>query len=182
MSQKRGNETTIACRVARRRFTALLASAKDARVVPIRQALSLSERDATERHLQTCQGCATDFRLLALSRAAMDAAAASAPMTPGEDFFKAVRARLHRGEAPTARVDESWAAVLLITARQLIPVMALLLLLIISATFLWSRVLPKPNPALQGRAALPRLYDDPAPSADEALDNFMAIEEKENGD
>jgi hypothetical protein len=180
MSQKTGQEETIACRVVRRRLPALLA-AKDARVVPLHQALSVTERAAAERHLQTCERCAMEYRLLSLSRAAMDGAAAPEPFAPDEDFFKAVRARINRGEASIERGDESWAAALFITARQLIPAMALLLLLIISATFLWSSAPSKGNPSMYGRNALPRLYDDPAPSADDALDSLMAVEEKKNG-
>jgi len=183
MSQKTGREETITCRVVRRRLPALL-TARDARVVPIRQALSVTERAATERHLQTCGHCAMEYRLLSLSRAAMDGAAAPEPIVPDEDFFKAVRARIHRGEASEAsieRADESWATALFVTARQLIPAMALLLLLIISATFLWRSAPQKDNRALESRNALPRLYDDPAPSADDALDSLMAVEEKKNG-
>lgn len=180
MSQKTGNQETIACRVARRRLPALLA-ARDARVVPIHQALSVTQRAATERHLQACERCAMEHRLLSLSRAALDAGAATEVVTPDEDFFKAVRARIHRGEATIERPDESWAAALLITARQLIPVMALLLLLIISATFLWSNAPLKGNSGLTGRNQLPRLFDDATPSADDALDSLMAVEEKKNG-
>ena len=180
MSQR--GEKTIACRVARRRFPALLA-AKAARVVPIRQALGAGERAATERHLETCAGCAAEYRVLALSRAAMDAAAASEPIVPDEDFFKAVRARIHRGQPSMERADESWAALLFVTARQLIPAMALLLLLIIGATFLWRNAPHSQNPPPQdvARKTLPRLYDDPALSTDEALDSLIAIEEKKNG-
>jgi hypothetical protein len=180
MSQKTGQQETIACRVARRRLPAMLGAAKDARVVPIRQALSVTERAATERHLQTCERCGMEYRLLSLSRAAMDAAAAE-PITPDEDFFKAVRARLNRGEAGVERADESWTAALLITARQLIPAMALLLLLIISATLMWSNAPSKSGQPLQGRNLLPRLYDEAAPSADDALDSLMAVEEKKDG-
>jgi hypothetical protein len=182
MSQKTGHEETIACRVVRRRLPALLATAKDARVVPIRQALSVTERAATERHLQTCERCAMEYRLLSLSRATLDAAAAPGPFAPDEDFFKAVRARINRGEAGIERADESWAAALFITARQLIPAMALLLLLIIGATFLWSSAPPKNGLPLESRNnVLPRLYDDAALSADDALDSLMAVEEKKNG-
>ena len=179
MSQKTGQQETIACRVARRQLPALLDVRKDARVVPIRQALSAAERAATERHLQTCERCAMEYRLLSLSRAAMDAAAAE-PITPDEDFFKAVRARLNRGEAIVERADESWAAALLITARQLIPAMALLLLLIIGATFMWRGAPPKDGPQV-GKNILPQLYEDATPSADDALDSLMAVEEKKNG-
>lgn len=181
MSQKTGREEMIACRVVRRRLPALLATAKDARVVLIRQVLSATERAATERHLQTCERCAMEYRLLSLSRATMDAAAAPEPFAPDEDFFKAVRARINRGEASVERVDESWAAALFITARQLIPAMALLLLLIIGATFLWSSAPPTYTPTSVGRNVLPRLNEDPALSADDALDSLMAVEEKKNG-
>src|SRR5512138_3626995 len=113
MIRKRGVEETITCRIARRRLPALLAAAKDAPVVPIRQALSVAERAATERHLETCERCATEHRLFGLSRAAMDAAAAPEPILPDEDFFKSVRARIHRGQPAIERADESWAAALL---------------------------------------------------------------------
>src|SRR6185369_5628435 len=177
MNQRSDREETIRCRVARGRFPALLNATQNARSVPIRQTLSAAERAAAERHLQTCEGCATEYRLLALSRAALDAAATPEPVVPGEDFFKAVRARINRGEAGASsveRAEESWAAALLVTARQLIPVMALLLLLIIGATFLWSSASQKVGPPVQGKNAL---FDDPAPSADDALDSFMAVEE-----
>src|SRR4051812_29270098 len=117
MSQTRGNEAAIACRVVRRRLPALTAIAREARVVPIRSALSPAERAATERHLANCEGCATEYRVLALNRAVLDAAAA-APVVPDEDFFKAVRARLNRSVPAIERADESWATLLLVTARQ----------------------------------------------------------------
>ncbi|MFL6273752.1 MAG: anti-sigma factor family protein [Blastocatellia bacterium] len=180
MSQKMANQETITCRGARRQSPALLA-VKEARVVPIRQALSAAERASIERHLETCEGCAMEYRLLALSRATLDAAAVSDMPAPDEDFFKAVRARLHRGEPAVERADESWTAALFVTARQLIPAMALLLLLIIGATFLWSSAAPKGGQPLQSTNHLPRLFDDPAPSVDDALDSVMAIEEKKNG-
>lgn len=185
MNRQPSREETIRCRVARGRFPALLSADRDARVVPIRQALSAAERAATERHLQTCERCAMEYRLLTLGRTALDVAAAPEPVVPNEDFFKAVRARINRGEAASVnveRVDESWAAALLVTARQLIPAMALLLLLIIGATFMWNSASQKtPVPVQAANTTLPRLFDDPAPSPDDALDSFMAVEEKKNG-
>jgi len=54
-------------------------------------------------------------------------------------FFKALRARIARGPefSPSRRTDESWAAALLVTARQLLPAMAVLLLLMVGATLFW---------------------------------------------
>jgi anti-sigma factor RsiW len=180
MSQKMASLETLACREVRRRLPALLA-AREARVVPIRQALAGAERAATERHLEACERCAMEYRLLSLHRATLDAAAAPEPIAPDEDFFKAVRARINRNEASPERADESWAAALLITARQLIPAMALLLLLIIGATFLWNNAAPHADQRLQGANHLPRLNDDPAPSVDDALESVMTVEEKKNG-
>jgi predicted anti-sigma-YlaC factor YlaD len=161
----------INCRMARKQFSTLLAAERDARVVPINRALN-GERVAAERHLEDCQRCATEYQILALSRATLDAAAAPDPVLPNEDFFKAVRARIHRQEpvmVPVERPDESWAAALFATARQLIPVMAVLLLLIIGATFIWNGAPNRTSQVTQGVASLPRLDEDPA-SPEEALD------------
>lgn len=171
MTEHLTNPDPINCRVARKQFPALLAAERDTRVVPINRTLN-GERAATERHLEDCQRCAMEYRILALSRATLDAAAAPEPIVPTEDFFKAVRARIHRGEpvmVPVERPDESWAAALFATARQLIPVMAVLLLLIIGATFIWSNAPKRPNTPPQGVAQLPRLDEDPV-SSEEALD------------
>ena len=80
---------------------------------------------------------------------------------------------------------ESWATALLATARQLIPVMAVLLLLIIGATYMWSaevaqgtdRVALRPRE----RVMFSDMYDYPAPTRDDVLETLVAAEEKENG-
>lgn len=182
MNDRMGRKPAIACRVARKRFRSLLAqdsAAGGPRVVPIERGAASSERAATEWHLRECQRCAAEYRVLSLGRATLDAAAAPSEITPSEDFFAGVRARILRGERTVSTVDESWAAALLVTARQLIPAMALLLVLIIGATFVWRSVPPAEAPAPQ--ANIPRLFEDPTPTADEALDSLMAAEEKNNG-
>lgn len=184
---KGNNEPTIVCRQARRSFPALI---EGGRVVPIREKLSVTERAATQRHLQTCERCAGEYRLFALSRAAMDQAAVAEVITPDEDFFKALRARIARGpeHANIERVDESWAAALLLTARQLIPAMAMLLLIIIGATLVWNVAESSPNKKPTASNQIPRrerivfndVYDVPAPTADDVLETLVAVEEKEN--
>ena len=184
---KGSNEPTIVCRQARKSFPALI---EGSRVVPIREKLSVTERAATHRHLQTCERCAGEYRLFALGRAAMDQAAAAEVITPGEDFFKALRARIARGpeRAGLERVDESWAAALLLTARQLIPAMAMLLLIIIGATLVWNIPESASNKRPTASNQIPRrerivfndVYDVPAPTADDVLETLVAVEEKEN--
>src|ERR1700741_535483 len=89
---------------------------------------------SVEAHLKQCERCAFEYRLFALQRATLDAAASPEAISPDEQFFTALRARIARGPAtlsPVRRPDESWTAALLLTARQLVPAMAVLLLLII---------------------------------------------------
>ncbi|HEX5735225.1 MAG TPA: zf-HC2 domain-containing protein [Blastocatellia bacterium] len=176
MSEQTG---TINCRETRRRFSALADLS--------RTDLSGTDRAATERHLQTCERCAREHRLFKLGRAALDLAASSEAVRPDNDFYAALRARIARGPAaenlpPVA--NESWAAAVFLTARQLIPAMAVLLLLIIGAT-----LISKSAPAETDRAELrPRervlfnqLYDYPEPTPDDVLETLVAVEEKENG-
>ena len=180
------NEPTIVCRQVRKSFPALI---EGNRVVPIREKLSVTERAAAHRHLQTCERCAREYRLFALSRAAMDQAAAPEVITPGEDFFKALRAKIARGpERIVERIDESWAAALMLTARQLIPAMAMLLLIIIGATFASNIFEKVPSKIPTASNQIPRrerivfndVYDVPAPTADDVLETLVAVEEKEN--
>jgi hypothetical protein len=188
MSKTRGEITTIGCRAARKQFAALIEQTEAPSIASGRAALRTDERAIIEHHVQTCAACAAEYRLLALSRATLDVAAAE-PFAPDQDFFRGLRARLARGESPVTveRADESWAAALLLTARQLLPAMAMLLLLIIGATMVWN----SPRLAGQDGASIasqppPRrdridLFDDPAPIAEDVLDTLVAAEEKKNG-
>lgn len=179
MIDELGREPKIVCRQARKRFAALEETANPGR-------LSVTERAATSRHVQTCSRCALDYRLFALRRAALDAAAAE-PFEPDEDFFRGLRARIARGPELSAlrRLDESWAAALLVTARQLVPAMALLLLFMIGATLLWNR--PAHENSQVGtvrpreRVIFADMYDYPEPTRDDVLETLVAVEEKDNG-
>lgn len=176
------NELKIVCRQARRRFPSLEESAT------AREQLAAGERAAIERHLLDCAKCAREYRVFELSQAALDAAAAMEPMTADDAFIRALRARINRGpgSAPMWQpAAESWAAALLATARQLIPAMAVLLLLIIGATYMSSaevaqgtdRVALRPRE----RVMFSDMYDYPAPTRDDVLETLVAAEEKENG-
>jgi len=121
--------------------------------------------------------------LFALHRATLDAAASAEPVTPNEQFFRALRARIARGPAlsPSRRAEESWTAALLLTARQLVPAMAVLLLLIIGATLLWNQPLSDTSQAAvrpRERVVFSDIYDYPAPTRDDVLETLVAVEEK----
>lgn len=193
-SKRKAEDMTVMCREARRGFAALAGQVEDSRIVPIREKLSVTERAAAERHLQTCAKCAREYRLFTLGRATLDAAATREAIEPDQHFFEALRARIARGEDVMARErqDDSWAAALLLTARQMIPAMAMLLLLIIGATLLWSSAPTQWNSSSSSRGqvadvprreriVMPDLYDYPAPTADDVLETLVAVEEKKNG-
>ena len=91
MSDTMGRETNVVCRQAQKRFAAL-----DGRFVGAAK-LSVADRAATKHHLQTCSRCAVKYRLFALQRATLDAAALQEPITADEHFYKALRARIARG-------------------------------------------------------------------------------------
>lgn len=178
MIDKVNKEPNIVCRQARRRFAALDEDNAAS------MSMSVTDRAATNRHVQTCSRCALEYRLFELQKATLDAAAAE-PIAPDEDFFKALRARIARGPelSSSRRTDESWAAALLVTARQLVPAMAVLLLMMVGATLFWRQ--PPTLETSQSAAVRPRervvfsdMYDYPAPTPDDVLETLVAIEEK----
>jgi len=149
--------------------------------------MNITERAAISHHVQTCLRCSIDYRLFSLQKATLDAAAGE-PFTPDEDFYKGIRARIARGpERSRLRLpDESWAAALLATARQLLPAMAVLLMMMIGATVLWN-TLPWNKPRKietsasvrpRERVMFPDMYDYPEPTQDDVLETLVAIEEK----
>ena len=130
------------------------------------------------QHLAACARCAQEYRLLSLQRTVLDLSAAPETYTPDRDFFVAVRARIARGpEQPAAAPasgEDFWTTSLWSTARQLIPAMAMLLLLMIGATLMWSRNTPNQDPAFEAQ------YGIRGMTADDMLDTLVA-EERING-
>ena len=175
MSDTVGRERPIACREARKRFAELdnRESASDR--------INIAERAAISHHVQTCSRCSVEYRLFALQKVTLDLAAGE-PFSPDEDFFKGVRARIARGPEPIRTPqEESWAAALLVTARQLVPAMAILLLLMLGATLFWNRPHQLETSAAvrpRERVMFPDMYDYPEPTQDDVLETLVAIEEK----
>jgi predicted anti-sigma-YlaC factor YlaD len=163
MSNELNDKMDLSCRQMRKRFALL--------------------DEGVTTHLQTCSRCAFEYRLFALRRATLDAAASPEPVTPDEQFFMALKARIARGPviSPSRPAEESWTAALLLTARQLVPAMAVLLLLIIGATLLWNQPLSETSQAAmrpRERVVFPDIYDYPAPTRDDVLETLVAVEEK----
>ena len=172
----------VRCRFVRRQFSVLFDEAA-------REA-DTAGTAVLKSHLEACPGCGAEYRLYRLGRAALNAAGASETITPQNDFFVALRARIARGPGKQPAVnpigfngDESWAAALLLTARQLIPAMAMLLALIIGATLIWGN--QPQNPGSQAmlpseRIVLGDVYEY-RPTADDVLETLVAVEDRENG-
>lgn len=180
MSNGLNDEMDLSCREVRKRFTLLHESA----TTPGGMKTGGMKRGGVEAHLGTCTRCAFEYRLFALQRATLDEAATAEPVRPDEQFFRALRARIARGPlalSPVRRAEESWTAALLLTARQLVPAMAMLLLLIIGATLLWNQPLSDASQAAvrpRERVVFSDIYDYPAPTRDDVLETLVASEEK----
>lgn len=178
------DEITINCRSARKQFGALADSEMANSGM---KKLSVAERTEIYRHIENCSRCAEEYQVIFLSRAALDLAASAEPVRPTEEFFKGLKARIERGPQssiqPQSIGDESWAAALFLTARQLIPVMAVLLLIIIGATLIWKGA-PKQNIQTlsefrpRDKVIFNDIYEFPAPTRDDVLETLVAVEEK----
>ncbi|HLG18055.1 MAG TPA: hypothetical protein VJH03_26675 [Blastocatellia bacterium] len=175
---RQGRETRIGCRQTRRSFGAL--AAPNSKLPP-------EVRLALGDHLEGCPACAREHEVFLLSRAALDAAAAPDVIEPGREFFALLRARIARGpndeEQLAASRDDSWAAVLTLAARQLIPAMAMLLVLIIGATLLIERWSPSAPVSVSQSvdSAMIRAFEAPVPTPADELERLVAVEEREDG-
>ncbi len=179
MNKDKDQLREIGCRQARKLF-----ASKTGESAGDQEASNSRARAGLERHLGVCEDCAIKYRIHSLTGTVLDLSGTSEPFTPGDDFFLALRARLERGpESARPAPDDSWSAALLLTARQLIPAMALLLLFIIGATFVWDG---RPSSGEEAsarpseRVLFNDIYDYPAPTADDILETLVAMEEQEN--
>jgi hypothetical protein len=122
MSRQIEKETKPGCREVRQSFAGILKNQSA-------DNFNGQKLEAFKLHLSDCSACAKEYRLYSLTRTAMDLAASPEVIEPGKDFYVALRARIARGNevsaTPRNNADESWSAALLITARQLMPALAI---------------------------------------------------------
>lgn len=162
---------TMGCRKARKKL-GLLAG-------PL--AGDAESRRALELHVLDCPRCKEELRLSTLARAVLGAAASDDEVSPGEDFYRLLRARIAQRPRPA---PESSATLMWVTARQLIPAMTMLLMLIIGATLLWDGAVSGPQNGWvppSDRLLLNEVYDYPAPTSDDVLETLVAVEDNTNG-
>jgi hypothetical protein len=140
MSKQFEKETKLSCQAAKRGFALMFENHSKNQS---ENSFANNARKALELHVSNCSRCAGEYRLFSLTRTTLDLAASPEVIEPDNDFFVALRARIARGDenltTTRSSTDESWAAALWITARQMMPALAMLLLLIIGATLLWNQ-------------------------------------------
>jgi hypothetical protein len=135
MSSQNEKETKLNCKEVKQHFAIRLKNQSEG-------SFTTSEREAFKLHLSHCSHCAEEYRLLSLTRTVLDLTASPEIIEPNKEFFIALKARIARGnEIPAivrSNVEESWLA-LWVTARQLMPALAMILLVILGVTLLWQQ-------------------------------------------
>jgi hypothetical protein len=136
MSRQIEKETKPGCREVRQSFAGILKNQSE-------DAFKVHRLETFKLHLNDCKGCAREYQLFSLGRTALDLAASPEVIEPGNEFFVGLRARIARGNevsaTPRNNAEEPWTTALLITARQLMPALAMLLLIILGTTLLWQQ-------------------------------------------
>jgi hypothetical protein len=172
MSRQNAKDRKLSCKEAKQHFAYLIESQRK----PLQgDAEVAGDSNPVASHLNDCRRCHEEYRLLSLERLALDLTAAPEVIEPDKDFFVALKARIARGPESLApmrnQVEEPWSATLWLTARQMMPALAMLLLLIIGATVLWSQT-PPVEKNLEGLTIVRGL------TASDMLDTIVAEEEK----
>ena len=171
-------QAELTCRQARRQIRAQ-ASLRS-------QGASGDEGNSLLRsHLLGCARCEAEAGFNRLYRNILEATRPANPGQPeaGPDtaWFRVLRARIEREGVPNSLAGEdSWAAIVWVAARQMVPVMAALVLLIVGATLFWNRAqgLPTGNndPVLMNQ-----VVEYPQPTTDDVLGTLLAVEDTKNG-
>jgi hypothetical protein len=140
---------------------------------------------AVEQHLSECTACAHEYRLYSLSRNVIELSASEKPVSPNTEWFAGLKAAIARqSDAAGTRslIQDSWTALVWITAKQLIPIMAAVVVIILGASLLW-----RTNPVSPDRSGIRasdrfvlsgRVYEYPKPTADDVIETLVAVEEK----
>jgi len=163
----------LGCREARKRIRAQQS-------LPTPEANSDQPDSRLDAHLLFCPKCAAEARVTRLYRFIL---AGDAPLgttlEPDADWFKGLRARIERETSPKSPASEdSFAGIVWLAARQMVPAMVVLVLLIAGATLFWSS-----RPDLRGSTdpvLMNQVVEYPQPTSDDVLGTLLAVEDKKN--
>jgi hypothetical protein len=144
-------------------------------------------KSALEQHLALCLDCAREYRIFSLGRAVVGLSGTSEQIQPDKEWFASLKAKVAR-QADLARqrsgIEISFPLLVWITAKQLIPIMAAMVAIILGASLLW-RNSPR-QPELSAARASDRfvfneVYEYPQPTTDDVIQTLVAVEDKQNG-
>jgi len=106
---------------------------------------------------------------------------AGATEAPDETWFKGLRARIEREiTAVSGSPEDSFARVVSLVARQMVPVMVALVLLIVGATLFWN-ARPGQGTGSTDPVLMNQVVEYPQPTTDDVLGTLLAVEDKKNG-
>jgi hypothetical protein len=140
------------------------------------------ESDLTA-HLARCGKCESEARIARFYQLVLlgGATAGMATDAPDSSWFRGLRARIEREELASPQVaQESFARTMSQVARQMAPVMIVLVLLIVGATLFW-RGVPDQTVASNDPVLMNQVVEYPQPTTDDVLGTLMAVEDKKNG-
>lgn len=140
-------------------------------------------------HLESCERCREEYRVHRLGLGIIKLSGMPEPVSPSPEWFIGLNAALLR-ESRTFRNrsgESSWQAMVWLTARQLVPIMGLMLLLIVGATLLWggstARTHGQDRNSVRAseRVLFNDVYEYPQPTTDDVLQTLVAVEDRKNG-
>jgi hypothetical protein len=134
-------------------------------------------------HLSHCDRCEAEARINRLYRAIVcgDARPAGAEDVPDATWFRGLMARIEREGLPSPQVaEDSFAGIVWLAARQMVPAMVALVLLIVGATLFWNRA-PNIQPGTNDPVLMNQVVEYPQPTSDDVLGTLLAVEDKKNG-
>jgi hypothetical protein len=140
------------------------------------------ESDLTA-HLARCGKCEAEARIARLYQLVLQEGAAAGMATDAPDtaWFRGLRARIEREDQANFQVvQDSFARTMSLVARQMAPVMIVLVLLIVGATLYW-RGVPDRSVASNDPVLMNQVVEYPQPTTDDVLGTLLAVEDKKNG-
>jgi len=174
------------CREARIEFSVL---DKSRRLSPGAKGVTPGGReDLIERHISECPACEREYRIFSLGRTVMELTGSSQPIIPDKEWFVAVKAataRLSDSRRFRVLTEESWPGLVWLTAKQLIPIMAAVVVIILGASLFWRN-----SPIPQDRSGVMvndrfvlsgQVYEYPQPTRDDVIETLVAVEDQKNG-
>jgi len=133
-------------------------------------------------HLLRCPTCQAEARIDSFYRLILTGYPEAAAAEPPDEFwFRGLRARIEREGSPKSTgVEDSFARTVSLVARQMVPEMVALVLLIVGATLFWNSR-PGQGPGSTDPVLMNQVVEYPQPTTDDVLGTLLAVEDKKNG-